>query len=183
MARADLQGLNKQQYSEKLRMRIKQPEFLTNRIIGAVVMLIAIAFSFVVLSYTLEIKNFNNYLHQGCPLPDNVCPYKTTLPSTSVYGFTLAVVLFFVGLILMLFEPEKKEAKAKQNEAVKTLNGEEKTVYQMLIDSGGVMFQSELVEKSGLPKVKVSRLLDRLEGKGLIERKRRGMSNAVVLKH
>jgi len=80
-------------------------------------------------------------------------------------------------------EETKKEAKAKQNEAVKTLNGEEKTVYQMLIDSGGVMFQSELVEKSGLPKVKVSRLLDRLEGKGLIERKRRGMSNAVVLKH
>ena len=80
-------------------------------------------------------------------------------------------------------EDKKKAEKAKQNEAIKTLNGEEKAIYQIITDSGGVIFQSELVEKSGLPKVKVSRLLDRLEGKGLVERKRRGMSNAVVARH
>ena len=44
------------------------------------------------------------------------------------------------------------------------------------------MFQADLIDKSGLGKVKISRILDRLEGKGLIERKRRGMNNIVVFK-
>jgi uncharacterized membrane protein len=44
------------------------------------------------------------------------------------------------------------------------------------------MFQSELVEKTGYSKSKVSLILDRLEAKRILERKRRGMTNAVVLK-
>ena len=44
------------------------------------------------------------------------------------------------------------------------------------------MFQSDLVEKSEFPKAKVSRILDKMEARGLLERKRRGMANAVVLK-
>lgn len=37
--------------------------------------------------------------------------------------------------------------------------------------------------KTGLTKVKVTRILDRLEGREIIERKRRGMTNVVILKH
>jgi uncharacterized membrane protein len=44
------------------------------------------------------------------------------------------------------------------------------------------MFQSDLVEGTGMQKVKITRLLDRLEGLKLIERKRRGMTNVVILK-
>ena len=44
------------------------------------------------------------------------------------------------------------------------------------------MFQSSLVNETKLSKVKVTRILDRLEGKSLIERKRRGMSNVIILK-
>ena len=44
------------------------------------------------------------------------------------------------------------------------------------------IFQSDLVEKTEFDKVKVSRILDKLEGRQLIERKRRGMTNVVVLK-
>ena len=44
------------------------------------------------------------------------------------------------------------------------------------------MFQADLIEKLNLGKVKVSRILDRLENKNLIERKRRGMNNLIVLK-
>jgi len=45
------------------------------------------------------------------------------------------------------------------------------------------MFQSELVDENGYTKVKVTRILDKLEGRGLIERRRRGMTNVVILKH
>ena len=44
------------------------------------------------------------------------------------------------------------------------------------------MFQSDIAEKTGFDKVKVTRVLDRLEGKQLIERKRRGMTNIVILR-
>ncbi|PIN91750.1 hypothetical protein COU61_01900 [Candidatus Pacearchaeota archaeon CG10_big_fil_rev_8_21_14_0_10_35_13] len=50
------------------------------------------------------------------------------------------------------------------------------------IEGDGTLFQSDLVDKSGFDKVKVTRILDKLEGKGFIERKRRGMSNVVILK-
>jgi uncharacterized membrane protein len=64
-----------------------------------------------------------------------------------------------------------------------SLNKDEKNVLEKIIESEGTIFQSELVNKTRFPKVKVTRILDRLEGKGLIERKRRGMTNVVVLKH
>ena len=44
------------------------------------------------------------------------------------------------------------------------------------------MFQATLKEKLDVGKVKLTRLLDKLEAKQLIERKRRGMNNLVVLR-
>jgi uncharacterized membrane protein len=61
-----------------------------------------------------------------------------------------------------------------------TLTQEEKAVLQKIIESQGTIFQSDLVERTKFNKVKVTRVLDRLEGKGLIERKRRGMTNVII---
>ena len=63
-----------------------------------------------------------------------------------------------------------------------TLDKEEKVIIKALENADGTIFQSDLVEKTQFGKVKVSRILDRLEGRGLLERKRRGMTNVVVLK-
>ena len=49
--------------------------------------------------------------------------------------------------------------------------------------SQGAVFQGELVEKMGYSKVKVSRILDKLEGQNLIERRRRGLANMVLIKY
>ena len=62
------------------------------------------------------------------------------------------------------------------------LNNEEKSIVKIIESAEGAIFQSDLVEKSEFDKVKVSRILDRLEGKQLIERKRRGMTNVVILR-
>jgi uncharacterized membrane protein len=62
------------------------------------------------------------------------------------------------------------------------LKGEEKEIYSLLMDSGGVMFQSKLVEQSKLPKASVSLILSRLEAEGLLEKRRQRMSNLIVLK-
>ena len=58
----------------------------------------------------------------------------------------------------------------------------EKVIVKLAIDDGGTIFQSQLVEKSGFSKSKVSLILDRLEARRVLERKRRGMTNIVVLK-
>jgi len=53
---------------------------------------------------------------------------------------------------------------------------------ELLIKEGKAMFQSDLMEKLEIGKVKTTRLLDKLESKQLIERKRRGRNNIVVLR-
>ena len=62
------------------------------------------------------------------------------------------------------------------------LNSEEKKVMETIIHAEGSIFQSELAEKTGFDKVKITRILDKLEGRQIIERKRRGMTNVVILK-
>ncbi len=59
---------------------------------------------------------------------------------------------------------------------------DERMLVQIVADEEGTIFQSQLVEKSGFSKSKVSLVLDRLEARGILERRRHGMSNAVVLK-
>jgi uncharacterized membrane protein len=58
----------------------------------------------------------------------------------------------------------------------------EKRIVNLIIDERGTIFQSQLVDRSGYSKSKVSLILDRLEAKKILERKRHGMSNAIVLK-
>jgi uncharacterized membrane protein len=62
------------------------------------------------------------------------------------------------------------------------LAADERKIFERVIDAGGDVLQSELVAATAFNKVKVTRILDRLEAMGLVERCRRGMANAVVLK-
>ena len=112
------------------------------------------------------------------------CPHVTVLNQTYV-GYLLSLVIFIIGVFLLIFggKPEKIEGNKDKWESVsKTLTGDEKTVYEKIIASEGVIFQSELVEKTEFPKAKVSRILDKMEARGLLEKRRRGMTNAIVLK-
>jgi uncharacterized membrane protein len=74
------------------------------------------------------------------------------------------------------------ERKKEWGEIAISLKDDEKKIYEMILDSDGIILQSELTEKTGFSKPKVSRGLETLEIKDLIERKRRGMSNIVILK-
>lgn len=124
------------------------------------------------------------------------CSHGPTCPMWKSVGFQtnismaliLAVVL--VGLYFIFFAKDdppkevkhKKIEKRAYSKVLKDLGPEERYFMNRLIDSQGSLFQSDLVDEK-YTKVKVTRILDRLEGKGLIERKRRGMTNIVLLKH
>ena len=125
---------------------------------------------------------------------------ETTIVNQIPGLFTYADVLIMIitasllrisGMYLLFFDPASQtsssgtivlEERKKHWEAVaKTLKDDEQKIYQAIIDKG-IIAQSQIVEKTGLPKSNVSRVLYVLESKGLIERKRRGMGNIVLLK-
>ena len=65
--------------------------------------------------------------------------------------------------------------------AADRLRNNEETIYSLLVDADGELPQRDLVESTDLSKATVSRTLDKLEQKDLVERKRRGMGNVVHL--
>ena len=76
-----------------------------------------------------------------------------------------------------------KERIQKKKLDLSGLDKDEKKVIGILQRENGTMFQATLTEELGAGKVKITRILDKLEAKQLIERKRRGMNNVVVLKN
>ena len=66
-------------------------------------------------------------------------------------------------------------------ETLETLSNNEATIYELLLEADGELAQQTLVEETSLSKATVSRTLDKLEHKELVERKRNGMGNTIHL--
>ncbi len=157
------------------------------KLVGIGIIVLSIIMFIVLYTFTKNILVINQTLHKDCPLPEGICPYNRSIPSESAVGFTVTVLMLGSGLYLIATEKGMEkitvEQKGKIKKIVDMLENDDKKVYEAIIASNGFIFQSELVNKLGFSKVKITRILDRLEGKGLIERRRRGMSNAVILKY
>lgn len=158
---------------------------MESRTLGLVLVAISIVLFVLTSSFTLEL---NRSMQAGCGgCSAGTCPHAGNLPWQSYLGFSVSFLVLFLGLYLILQGSRERVAALKRKsetaKLVKTLQKDERRVFETISESGGVIFQSELAEKTGFPKVKVTRILDRLEGKGLLERRRRGMSNVVVLRH
>jgi|WetSurMetagenome_2_1015567.scaffolds.fasta_scaffold178320_2 hypothetical protein len=109
------------------------------------------------------------------------CPVHTSHTGWYLMGaFGIAFFILAVGIYLV-FVPQKAE-KIPVVVDLSKLDEDEKKVYEMLKTAGGSMFQGDVIKQLGYTKVTVSRLIDKMEQKGVVERKRRGMSNLVVLK-
>ena len=77
---------------------------------------------------------------------------------------------------------ELLQARRQEWETIsEQLASNEELVYKTVLDADGVLPQSEIVDRTDLSKATVSRTLDSLEAKDLVERKRRGMGNTVLL--
>jgi len=97
-------------------------------------------------------------------------------------------VIIVIGLVIMFSKPREKIIIKKIKEKRRKINldnldKDEKKVVKLLEEENGAIFQRTLMEKLEIGKVGMTRLLDKLEAKQIIERKRRGMNNIVVLKN
>ena len=99
-------------------------------------------------------------------------------------GFGIGILIFGVGAYLAFFyKAGSRELKRdfKQIDLSK-LDDEEKKIYDIIKGKNGSAYQSDLIKETGFSKVKVTRILDKMETADIIERKRRGMTNIIVLK-
>jgi len=117
------------------------------------------------------------------------CTMHDTMNVQLYLSLAIIAIVFAIGLYIMLSKPEEKTIIKKVREKEKkkkidttNLDSKEKTAIKLLQEQGA-MFQADLKEKLGIGKVGMTRLLDKLEAKQFIERKRRGMNNIVVLKN
>ncbi len=63
--------------------------------------------------------------------------------------------------------------------ALRLLSGDERRLYWKIVQAGGAVLQKNLVGEGLFSGPKVTRILDRLEAKGLIDRERYGMTNRI----
>lgn len=165
---------------------------MKNKIVGALVILI----SLIVGGLTYYFNWTLSQIHSATCTMGLECAANQQINFQLITGIIFTSLLIIVGLYLIFFGEEKVEVIKKIREKVyekqsrkdysnelKTMTPEEKKIFNLVLEAQGAIFQSELNEKSGFDKVKVTRILDRLEGQGLIERRRRGMTNVVIVKN
>jgi len=77
---------------------------------------------------------------------------------------------------------QKKNIENKYEMVIPLLKGDEKKVFQEIIDAKGEMLQNALVLKTDMTKVRMTRTLASLESKNLILKERHGLTNKIKLK-
>jgi len=158
---------------------------MRNRVVGILIIGIALLVGFIIFAFNRALTGIVN---TSCSHGSS-CPMWGTINFQTNISIGIMVFIILIGLYLIFFgkEPKaqaesKKITKEEYKKILDSLEKDEKSVFEHLIDSQGTIFQSALVEKTGFTKVKITRILDKLEGRKLIERRRRGMTNVVILK-
>ena len=158
---------------------------MENKKVGSLIIGIGLAVSFIVLIFNYSLRKI---AEMSCTHGDQ-CTMYTTLNSQLFLSFAIVGIILIVGLYIMFSKPEEKvvikkvmEKQKKKQIDLKGLNKQEKEEIKEIQKENGVIFQAELKERLEIGKVGMTRLLDKLESKEIIERKRRGMNNIVVLK-
>jgi uncharacterized membrane protein len=162
-------------------------DFSGNREMAGIVAVLLLLFVAAVFFY----NNALNELAAGsCSDLPGACPHEKVVDTQNaviaVLVGVVAIMAAWLGYSAHRAKPPAQAAGAAQPAAKRRkvssadLPPEEQKVAEIINSTGGSVFQSDIMKKTGYSKVKVSRVLDRLEHKGLVERKRRGMANLVV---
>ena len=172
---------------------------MKNRIVGFIILGIAALIGFITWTFNSALtKIVNTSCTHGV-----TCPMWGDIKAQTNISVGIIVFVVIIAWYLIFFGKEEKIVtqvhvkKIKVKEQIKpkapsldnykkvmaSLDTREKRILTILIEEKGSAMQSTLVNKTGLTKVSITRILDKLESMQLIERKRRGMTNIVILKN
>ncbi|MBI2133392.1 MarR family transcriptional regulator [Candidatus Woesearchaeota archaeon] len=142
--------------------------------------LLIIALSMVKISIDSQSASLCSF-YQEKDLDMSQCPAhknNTSWIMTLLFG----IAFLIMGIGGYIFIQQEKHAVTAPRFSDEKLDEEEKRIFELMKHNSGSAYQSDLIRETGLSKVKITRVLDKLESKGLLERKRRGMTNIIVLK-
>ena len=159
---------------------------MNNKNVGYLLLGISIVIVFIIFLFNSALKQIIN---SSCTMAGHAsCTMTQELSKQTYLALGIVAILILVSLFLVFSRPEEKilirrikENNKKTNLDVSSLKPEEKQVIK-IVQENKAIFQADLIEKTSLGKAKMSRILDKLEARGFVERKRRGMNNIVVLK-
>ena len=102
------------------------------------------------------------------------------IPLPFFIPFVGSTGLFIGTLVYYLFSPRFGDTP-DTSVLMKLLSHEEATVLEKLIENNGELSQARLTSITGLPKVRMSRLLDRMLSRGMIRKTPSGKVNMITL--
>lgn len=161
-----------------------------NKTLLGVIAILLILFTVAIFFYN---RTLNDLAAGSCTDSSINCPHEKVVETQNiVIAVLLLVIAAVVGWIFLQARrnepariahgPASEPATAPKKIDVSSLDADEKKVAAIIQEKGGSAFQSDVISGTGFTKVKVSRILDKLEHRGILERKRRGMANLIVLK-
>jgi len=102
----------------------------------------------------------------------------------TISAFALGISGFYLLFLDFIETPKATPTVRSINEnfVLRLLDGDKRKVFSEIVKAGGEIVQSELPTRTGFSKAKITRILDYLEGKGLIIRKSYGMTNKIIIK-
>ena len=126
-------------------------------------------------------------------LPEQIIVFVSLfiLIAALVAGTATAYLFMTRAPTIQLSEPGPRAGSEGQGPAstaaevedlvMRLLDGDERRLMRLIVQSRGDVLQRDLVTATAFSDAKVSRLLDRLEERGLVVRERQGMTNRVRL--
>lgn len=165
---------------------------LDRKTIGKILIVVSLLLLTLLTLVKLSLDSQNAFMCQIVESDPNLdmadCPAHNNPNSWFIIvAFAISFVIFFIGVYLLISPDEKKGTTVEKRKGfgkldLSKLSEDERKIYKFLSENNGSRYQSDLMKLTGFSKVKLSRILDRMENKDVLERKRRGMANLVVLK-
>ncbi|MEM4396865.1 MAG: hypothetical protein QXR30_04395 [Candidatus Woesearchaeota archaeon] len=127
----------------------------------------------------LELMSKEQILNEIATKQERRVPTYIFIPLFSFLGIGVGALVYY----LMHNDLEKKEESLKYNVDVilKLLSPEERKIVKKILEKNGEIAQYELVYSENLGKVKVHRILNKLESRGIIIKEHFGKVNKVKL--
>ena len=159
---------------------------MENKNVGYLLLGLSVVVIFIILLFNHALTEI---IDSSCTMAGHEsCTMTQTLDQQTYLSYGITAIVILVGLFLVFSKPNERIVIRKVKDKIiekkidlSKFKPEEKQVYKLIAEHGAI-FQADLIEKTGYGKAKVTRIIDRLEGHSLVERKRRGMTNVVVLK-
>jgi uncharacterized membrane protein len=159
---------------------------MENKNVGYLLLGLSLIIIFIIFLFNNAMKQI--IIEQCGPVHSATCEMNDNVNQQTYLSLGIVAILIIASVVLISTKPKEKiivkkikEKIPKRSYNLSGLRKEDKKAFQV-IQENKTIFQADLIEKLDFGKAKVSRILDRLENKELVERKRRGMTNVVTLK-